>query len=159
MRKNLVDATVSLISVMLGVGVLFAIPHQVPGATLADVSSMSSPAFFPILGGAFLVLCGVVLGVNTMVVQAPLAASGENAPDAAKPFRLAAVAALLVVYLFAIRAIGMVISSMVLIAVMAPLLNYTRWRVIAVAAPLFPLAVYVLFEKMLRILLPHGWGF
>jgi len=159
MRSKLTDFAVSLVAVSFGGGILAAIPYQVPGATLADVSNMGSPAFFPILAGAFLVLCAAALALRTVLGQASAAGSDEDSPDAAGYKRLISVAVLLVVYLFAIRSIGMIVSSMVLIVVMAPLLNYGRWRVILAVALLCPLAVFVLFEKTLRILLPHGWGF
>ncbi|WP_112322839.1 tripartite tricarboxylate transporter TctB family protein [Oceanibium sediminis] len=152
------DMAVAVAAFAVGTGILLLLPVQISGARLADVSNMDSPAFFPILSGVFLILCGATLAVQSHL---------RGAPEDTGPFflgrdgivRLLSIAALLVVYVIAIRTIGMVISSMALILVMAPLLNYRNVRLILLSALFFPVCVYLLFEKVLRILLPHGWIF
>ncbi|MDK3073620.1 tripartite tricarboxylate transporter TctB family protein [Sedimentitalea sp. JM2-8] len=151
------DMAVAVAAVTVGTAILLLLPAQISGAHLGDISNMDSPAFFPILSGAFLILSGIALGAQKAI-------QGPRDADRIAPFfesgigiiRLLSIAALLVVYLFAIRMIGMVVSSMVLILVMAPMLNFRNLRVILPSALIFPFCVYVLFEKVLRILLPHG---
>ncbi len=147
------DVAVAAVAGALGIGVLAAVPTEVPGATLASISDMRSPAFFAIVNGGFLIFCGLVLLVQSLVGKSAGSKPAEEPPALS---RLLAVFFLLVVYVIGLRALGMVVSSVVMIMVMGLVLGYRNFRLLILIALVFPMVIYVLFEKVLLILLPHG---
>ncbi len=150
------NVAVAAVAGALGIGVLAAVPTEVPGATLASISDMRSPAFFAIVNGGFLIFCGAVLLVKSLVGKD---AGSRPAGEPPALSRLLAVSFLLVVYVIGIRTLGMVVSSVVMMAVMGLVLGYRNFRLLIPIALVFPMVVYVLFEKVLLILLPHGTVF
>lgn len=144
---------VAAVAGALGIGVLWLVPTQVPGATLAAVSDMRSPAFFAIVNGGFLVCCALVLMLRTVLGGG---AEGEPVAPPRAFRRLIAVLVLLVLYVAGIRTLGMVVASVAVMPAMGIALGYRRLSVLIPVALIFPLVIYVLFEKALLILLPHG---
>ncbi|MGI9384673.1 MAG: tripartite tricarboxylate transporter TctB family protein [Methyloligellaceae bacterium] len=146
---------VGTVAVVTGIGVLLLVPVQVPGETWAAVTDLQSPAFFPIVNGMFLTLCGAVLTL-TAVFRHPDGAAADPIESVVYPGKLAATAGLLAVYLSVIPHIGMVVSSSLAIATMSILLGYRNKLLIPIVSIIFPIFIYFLFEKILKILLPHG---
>lgn len=155
MRLN-VDYTIAGCALAFGGFILWSIPNQVPGATLAAVSDMSSSAFFPILTGVFMILCGVALAVRTASGKLLAEPREQETFSPRHSARMVAVLLLLVAYLITLKIIGMIVSSMLLIAIMAPLLGYRNVRYIVASAAIFPVVIYLLFDRLLHILLPNG---
>ena len=50
----------------------------------------------------------------------------------------------------------MITASMIMIAFLPLVFGYQNYRWIIPLAVLLPIAVYVLFEKVLKVLFPHG---
>ncbi|MEO3427445.1 tripartite tricarboxylate transporter TctB family protein [Pelagibius sp. CAU 1746] len=150
------DVWVALCALASGAFVLFSIPAQVSGESILAVADMGSSAFFPAIAGIFMLICGGVLLFKTVVAQGILVPVPDD-PAAPTDFRRTlSVFALFLIYLFAIETLGMMVSSVALIAVMALILQYENKKFIVISAVVFPVLVYVLFERILRILLPHG---
>lgn len=147
---------VGLVAALAGTGILAIVPVQIPGESWQSISNVQSPAFFPILNALFLTGCGIALIVSAL--RAPDGLSGGDRQDAGilHPMTLGGAVALLIIYLAMISYVGMVVSSGIAIAAMSLLLGYRNKPVIAASAVVFPVVIYLLFEKLLKILLPHG---
>lgn len=150
------DIWVALSTLGVGAFVLFSIPSQVPGESLMAVYDMSSSAFFPVLAGTFMLLCGFALLMKAFAGTGAFVASGEVGEEPISYRRTLIVLALFIVYLVTIETVGMIVSSAVMIAVMALVLRYQNKKLIIISALVFPMLVFMLFELLLKILLPHG---
>ncbi len=124
------------------------------------------PNVFPMVVGAGLVLCGVLiaLGVGRRFeeeAEADLAAH-ENPPPPEEArhgrwygLRALIPPALLVFYYFAVDRIGFVATAAVMALVAAKVLG-ASWRLALPLAALAPIGVHFLFYKLLRVPLPAG---
>ncbi len=149
MRENL---AVGVVSVVTGAATLAFLPQMVSGETLAAIGDPYSPAFFPILIGALLIVCGGVMIFATAMGRAPVV-RGEGSIES--PLRLGTTAGFIVVYTLLITWIGMLAASVLCIAGLAYILGYRRHVIIGMAAVVVPVLIYVLFERMLYVLLPQ----
>lgn len=149
MRENL---AVGVVSVATGAATLAFLPEMVSGETLAALGDPYSPAFFPILIGALLIVCGGIMVVVSAMARAP-EVRGEGSVES--PLRLATTTGFIVVYTLLITWIGMLAASVLCIAGLAYILGYRRHVIVGVAAVVVPVLIYVLFERMLYVLLPQ----
>jgi len=146
---------VGIVAALVGISVLLLVPFQIPGESWGSITDVQSPAFFPILNAVFLMACGLAQIITSR--QPPISAGGADGVEMTSyPNKLVVIVALLMIYLFLIQHIGMVVSSGVAIAAMSVLLGYRNKVVIAISSIIFPIVIFVLFEKILKILLPHG---
>ena len=148
-RENL---AVGVVSVLTGAATLAFLPEMVSGETLAAIGDPYSPAFFPILIGALLIVCGGVMIAGTAMGRAPVV-HGEGRVES--PLRIGTTAGFIVVYTLLITWVGMLAASVLCIAGLAYILGYRRHVIIGVAAVVVPVLIYVLFERMLYVLLPQ----
>ena len=125
---------------------------MVSGETLAAIGDPYSPAFFPIVLGTLLIVCGGVMLASTAIGRVPVV-RGEGRIES--PLRIGATAGFIVLYTLLITWIGMLAASVLCIAGLASILGYRRHIVIGVAAVVVPVLIYVLFERMLYVLLPQ----
>ena len=148
-RENL---AVGVVSVATGAGTLAFLPEMVSGETLAAIGDPYSPAFFPILIGSLLIVCGGIMIAGTAIGRGPVA-RGEGSIES--PLRLGTTAGFIVVYTLLITWIGMLAASVLCIAGLAYILGYRRHLIVGLAAVCVPVLIYVLFERMLYVLLPQ----
>lgn len=136
--------------------------------------SVQSAEFFPSLVAIGLGAVGGLLLVQT-VFHALGGSAGEadrhagpaDAPDNAPakgdvgpveaPWRLGAVMLAVLAFHAAIEPVGMVVASVLVIALLAPVLGYRRWGVVFLVALIAPVAVWLTFRRTLQVLLPTGW--
>ena len=149
MRENL---AVGVVSVATGAATLAFLPEMVSGETLAALGDPYSPAFFPILIGALLIVCGGIMIVVSVTGRAP-EVRGEGSVES--PLRLGTTTGFIVIYTLLITWIGMLAASVLCIAGLAYILGYRRHVIVGVAAVVVPVLIYVLFERMLYVLLPQ----
>ena len=149
MRENL---AVGVVSVVTGAATLAFLPQMVSGERLAAIGDPYSPAFFPILIGTLLIVCGVIMIAGTAMGRAPVV-RGEGRIES--PLRLGTAAGFIVVYTLLITWFGMLAASVACIAGLAYILGYRRHVIVAAAAVVVPVLIYVLFERMLYVLLPQ----
>jgi hypothetical protein len=154
--------TVSLFGLLFGLAVLLVLPWQVGGESYAAITNAQSPAFFPILLSAALVVFSGLLGFVTLRGSNSEVATedGVQASDEARPIesplKVAAVALCLVLYYAALPLIGMIAASMSLILVMSYIMGFRNLLISGPVAVVIPFAIYLLFEKTLYVLLPQG---
>lgn len=146
------DLSVAAFSLFVGVATLMLLPSQVGGENLSAITDPYSPAFFPILIAGILIACGAALAGGALM-QTP--ASQNDVRSIEAPLRIAATAGYLLFYGVLIYWIGMVLASIISIICLSYILGFRRHIIIFVTAIVIPLIIYVLFEKMLYVLLPQ----
>jgi putative tricarboxylic transport membrane protein len=147
------DLVVAVVAGGLGIATLVLVPHQIAGQSLAAIGNLESPAFFPVLTGAVMVISAGALAVRALV--AARATHGPRVTFPRFPFVLA-VAAVFVAFAAGTHLIGMLPSAVAVILGLAYLWEFRDWRILVPVAVLVPLAIYVLFEKTLLVILPRG---
>lgn len=134
---------------------------------------VQSADFFPFLLSLCLAIVGLVLLVQAVLAvigadrspstdagpnpsaSVPVSDPGDMGPVEA-PCRLAGVMLCVLGFYVAIEPFGMMTTAVVVIALLAPILGYRRPIVIAIVAIVLPLLVWLLFRKVLLVLLPTG---
>ncbi|HEV8673516.1 MAG TPA: tripartite tricarboxylate transporter TctB family protein [Methylomirabilota bacterium] len=150
MTRRPTDLAVPIIGAAVGGATLILLPAQIPGASLADVSEMRSPAFFPIVAATAVILASVADATRVL--------AGGGAKDAEpwrwrRPLGLALAFAL---YLLLVPLLGMMTSAFLLMVVMSRVFGYPRAGRVLVVALATTALIYVLFERVLLVLFPHG---
>lgn len=147
------DIVVALIALAVGAATLLLVPSQVSGESLAAIRDVQSPAFFPILAGLVMLACGAVLLGEAIADQ-------RKGTGIAVVFQRPAYVGGAMVIIAALAAatpyIGMSKASGVAILALGLLIEPQRWRLILPAAVVVPTVIYLLFERLLLILLPEG---
>lgn len=168
MRRYLADMAVSTFALIVSVAVMIALPVDVPGAGFASLADMSSPAFFPVLAAILVSLSAIALLVRSLAQarrdlnDIPPVSDNDLVNGSHRHFGHddlkgpALMLAACIVYIPLIHTLGMVTASGLVIATLPALFGYRDWRWIAIVAVSVPIAVYVLFERTLKVLFPHG---
>ena len=149
------NLAVGIVVAIVGPCILALVPGQISGESWRAIGDVQSPAFFPTLNALFLTLCGLCLLARTAQRTVGRIEKAEAKP-ASYPATLAVTAATLAIYLVSIKYIGFVVSSVGAIAAMTVVLGYRNIPVVVVCSLISPIVIYFLFEKVLKILLPHG---
>jgi hypothetical protein len=156
------NIAVSLFGLLFGLAVLLLLPWQVVGESYDAVANVQSPAFFPILLSAMLVVFSAILAFSTArsggqqdAAEDPLHLTDDARPIES-PIKVAGVALCLILYYFALSLIGMIAASMILILVMSYIMGFRNFWIVGIVAVVIPLGIYFLFEKTLYVLLPAG---
>ena len=122
------------------------------------------PNVFPMVVGLGLVLCGVLIALRigrSFEAENVIATAGEAEPphDKIPPragYWVLLPPLLLLFYVFASERLGFVPTAAIIVFVAAMSLGATV-RMAAPLALLSPLAVHLVFAKLLRVPLPAGW--
>lgn len=160
-RRN--DALLSFLAASLGGGVLLLLPVEISGESIRAIGSIHSPAFFPVLGALLMCLVAILLAVRT-VKSAPFPnaepeGGSETEPEPVSLMRAAVMGTLILAYGVLVFVLGMVLASGLFILGAARVFGYTNPWGVRTLAVLVPVLVYLLFEKLLNVLLPSGWVF
>jgi putative tricarboxylic transport membrane protein len=116
------------------------------------------PKVFPVLLGVLLIVGSVLLFLETVRArrQAPKEEK-EPQQETGKPARvLWAVVAWTVIFLFAFEPLGYVVATTIYIFPLTIYFNAKKWWTNTITSLLFPIGVYVLFVKILGVMLPKG---
>ncbi len=153
---RLSDRTTGLVLVTVGALAAYG------GSRLPPVPGQQvGPSAFPMVVGLGLVLCGalVALGVGSRFEDAEPA--GPRPPAEARPsllsrLRVLVPPALLLFYVLAADRLGFLVTAAVIVLATAVTLG-ARLRLAIPLALLAPLAVHLVFAKLLRVALPPGF--
>ena len=168
MRRYLADMVVSTLALTVSAMVITALPVDVPGAGFASLADMSSPAFFPFLAAILVSLSATALLVRSLAQawrdlnDIPLESDNDLVKGSNRHFGHddlkgpALMLAACIVYIPLIHRLGMITASGLVIATLPALFGYRDWRWIAIFAVSVPITVYILFERILKVLFPHG---
>src|SRR5689334_22290254 len=119
------------------------------------------PNVFPLLIGSGLALCGLAIafGIGHSFEEAEeiIPVEGEKPPPQSKLYGLRALLppALLLFYVAVAERVGFIITAAIIVFVTASAIG-ARWRLALPLAVLAPIAVHLIFSKLLRVPLPIG---
>lgn len=138
----------------IGIGLLVAAMiyfQQSFAITRGFASDRLGPAFFPRL-------LAVVLGALalTLIVRAVSGRSDPSRPPAIRSGVLIGLIVLLVLYALALPSLGFILTTPLLVAGAIWLLGLRQWPRVAGTALSVTLVLYVVFVRMLHVLLPMG---
>jgi hypothetical protein len=153
MTTHKINIIVALITILIGVGTLLLLPSQVSQETIASITDTNSPAFFPIIAAFLVILCALILLFKTITLDKRAQDRLEMFPY---PRLLLVMSFIFTSYSFLIWFIGMITASILMIPAMAYVLGYRKILIILAVAVFAPIILYILFEKFLLIILPHG---
>lgn len=140
---------VSLIGVAVGSATLALVPRQIQGASLADGADMRSPAFFPVLAAGVVILASVVDAVRVVT-----GAAGEREPWSWHRPLVLTVAFL--VFLLLVPALGTMTAAFLLMLAISLVFGHPRIGWSLTVALVTTVLIYLLFERLLLVLFPHG---
>ena len=155
------NLSVGAFGIAFGVLVLLLIPEQAGSDGYAAIGNIQSTTFFPLLLAIALLVTSTAYTVSTFL-SARRSAPAPAWPEAYEqrpieaPLRLLGTALSFVAYYFALETIGMIAASIVLIFALAIILGFRTYWLAALVAVAIPVTVYILFERILYVLLPSG---
>lgn len=137
--------------VVIGSSILILLPSQV--ATLPGIRTAVPPTVVPGLVGAGLIIAGFGL-----VLQSALngATSGRVDWDRTAAIRIVITVLLLIAYTVMFPWLGFLVTSALFTGFFAFFFGARSWVKIALLLVLTPVSVWLFFEKLFRIPLPHG---
>lgn len=146
--RRLIEGTVLI---GLGALILILIPSQI--RNIPGMETATSPSFLPAVLAVLLVLMGAGL-----IVQGFLSPRTDAPPDLSRVvvFRVGLSAVLLIVYTTLFPRLGFVVTSGLFVGVYAYLFGSRSILKIAISVVAVPVVIWLFFELVFRIPLPHG---
>ena len=143
-----------IIIATLGIAILILIPSQIE--KIPGMATQMSPSFFPVITAIALIILGSVL-----IYQSFSQAGKRNTVDISQNAILRVILAivLLVAYTYLFQYIGFVVTSALFFAIFAYIFGSQDFLKVALSMILIPVVVWLFFEILFRIPLPHGMLF
>jgi len=139
--------------VLIGLGalILILIPSQIQ--TIPGMETETSPSFLPTVLAVLLMIMGAGL-----IAQGFLSAKRDAPPDLSRVvvFRVVLAAVLLIVYTILFPRLGFVVTSGLFVGAYAYLFGSRSILKIAISMIAVPVVIWLFFELLFRIPLPHG---
>jgi len=137
---------------LIGSSVLFLLPSQVK--LMPGIQIEISPRFIPAFVGVGLIILGLAL-----VLQSALGGPKSNRIDLDKTtsLRILITVLLMLAYTTLFPLLGFVVTSAVFVGFFTIFFGARIWWKIAIVIVMIPVAVWLFFEKIFRIPLPHGF--
>ncbi|HEB11190.1 MAG TPA: tripartite tricarboxylate transporter TctB family protein [Spirochaetales bacterium] len=140
---------------LIGSTILLLIPSQID--SVSGMTIRVTPSFLPVVLGFSLMLVGLGLLIQSFRKKAEQQ-SRENAqvfsPNSFLRVFLAAV--LLIVYTLLFPRFGFLVTSALFVGIFIYLFGYRSILKISLSMILVPVGVWIFFEKIFHIPLPHG---
>jgi len=146
---NRTNAAVGGVAVLLGLAVIAILPAQVAAPTLGAALDLRAAGFFPFLAGVLILCSGIAC---LLQLRAPLI-DEDTDWQTGRPAIAACIAAAFVLVL---PVTGTFAAMLPMMFCLSLLFRYPHKRIAVAVATLVPLGIYVLFERILLILFPHG---
>ncbi len=140
-----------IIVTMIGVVIVVLIPSQIE--EMPGMATQMSPSFFPTVAAVFLIILGIA-----MIYQSFLQSGAQKSVDITRNavLRVILAAALLVAYTYLFQHIGFVVTSALFFVIFAYIFGSRSYLKIVISMILIPVAVWLFFEMLFKIPLPHG---
>lgn len=133
------------------------------GGIRLDFGTWATPAsgFVPTLAGVALAAIGaVVVYQEWQLARAAPGGRAEPGPSRADRWRVAAAVAALLAYGFLLPVLGLVLTTLLVLAVLFRFVGGLGWRVTVAATVAATVFSHVLFARWLKVPFPPGpWGF
>lgn len=138
----------------IGAVILVLIPSQVE--KMPGMATQMSPSFFPTVAAVLLTILGIV-----MICQSFVRSGDQKALNISRHavLRVILAAILLIAYTYLFPHLGFVVTSAVFFAIFAYMFGLRNFLKITISMVLVPVAVWLFFEMLFKIPLPHGMLF
>jgi putative tricarboxylic transport membrane protein len=140
-------------AVLIGLGalILLLIPSQI--VNIPGMETETSPSFLPTVLAVLIMIMGAGL-----IVQGFLSSRRDTPPDFSRVvvFRVGLSVVLLIVYAILFPRLGFVVTSGLLVGIYAYLFGSRSILKIAISMIAVPVVIWLFFELLFRIPLPHG---
>jgi putative tricarboxylic transport membrane protein len=140
-------------AVLIGLGalILLLIPSQIQN--IPGMETETSPSFLPVLLAILIMIMGAGL-----IVQGFFSSSRDASPDLSRVvvFRVGLSVVLLIVYTVVFPRLGFVVTSGVFVGIYAYLFGSRSILKIGISMVAVPVGIWLFFELLFRIPLPHG---
>ena len=146
------DRIIAIVALFISAITFVTLLYDVPGTTFATFKDMESAAFFPMLAATVIGVSALFLVIGSLKTRSMQ--SEELLNILGKRPALIVIGFSLFIPL--IDWLGMITASMIMIAFLPLVFGYQNYRWIIPVAVLLPIAVYLLFERTLNVLFPHG---
>jgi putative tricarboxylic transport membrane protein len=127
---------------------------------ISGFSSITSAGVYPMLVSATMVLCIVILLVQSRRAQAEAAAPGESGVHhfvrRLLPLEVVTFTAAIVLYMLALEWLGFVVASYVFLLGSMRLLGSQGWGLNALVSALSLAGIYLVFQTIFAVVLPTG---
>jgi Tripartite tricarboxylate transporter TctB family len=151
---GIAEASAALIVATVAGAGFVAVPHLVSGWAFfipGTTDSAMAPTFFPRVALALTVAAGVLVALTTSLRSDPLPLLGMTRIHW---LRIGALLAISIAYLLALRLLGFVLSSIILMLALPLLVGYRKTVPLVVTALALPPAVSLVFWYGLKVALP-----
>lgn len=137
--------------VVIGSSILILLPSQI--ATLPGLQIAVSPGIVPMLAGIGLIIAG-----SGLVLQSSLTSVTSDPIDLDRTviIRIVTTVLLLIAYTILFPWLGFLVTSAVFVGFFTYFFGARSWQKIVLLVVLTPIGVWLFFEKLFRIPLPHG---
>jgi putative tricarboxylic transport membrane protein len=140
-------------AVLIGLGalILILIPSQIQ--IIPGMETETSPSFLPTVLAVLVMLLGAAL-----IAQGFLSSKRDAPPDLSRVvvFRVGLSVVLLIVYTILFPRLGFVVTSGLVVGIYAYLFGSRNVLKITITVIAVPVVIWVFFEILFRIPLPHG---
>jgi len=136
---------------ILGIVILLFIPSQVQ--EIPGMATETSPSFFPMVAAVALILSGIVMILQTVFNVSPPTSLNLSRHEV---LRVCLATLLLLGYTYLFPYLGFVVTSAGFFGVFAYLFGARSLWKIALNMIMIPVVVWLFFEQLFRIPLPHG---
>ncbi len=140
--------------VLIGSSILLLVPSQVK--MLPGLDSSMSPKFIPALVAVGLIITGL-----TLILQSSLVARNTDPVswDRNTALRILTSVLLMFAYTALFPILGFVVTSAIFAGFFTYFFGARSWLKVLLLVVLVPVGVWLFFEKIFRIPLPHGLAF
>lgn len=139
--------------VLIGLGalILLLIPSQIQ--SIPGMETETSPSFLPTVLAVLIMLMGAGL-----IIQGFLSSRRDTPPELSRVvvFRVGLSVVLLIVYTVVFPRLGFVVTSGLFVGIYAYLFGSRSMLKIAISMIAVPVIIWLFFELLFRIPLPHG---
>lgn len=127
---------------------------------ISGFKSTTSAGAFPMAASATMLVCSLIVLLQTLKAQAASAQPGETALQhfrrAIAPGVIVWTAVAIFVYMLALERLGFIVASYLYLLVNMRILGERRWLVSALASAFVLAAIYVVFQTAFSVVLPAG---
>lgn len=152
MPARLADILFCLLGLATASGALISLFGGARGAGFEALGDMTSPAFFPAIGALALMVASVAIAIRSLFTTGAAAVSFSG-------LRPALILLALLAMTLMVAQIGFLETLFCALLILPPVFGLRDLRLILPTAIIVPLAVQLLFERLLLVRFPQGLVF
>jgi putative tricarboxylic transport membrane protein len=149
----MIDRIIVVCVIILSSAYLYA-TFQFPSMEIGDATG---PKAFPVLLGISLLVFALVLLIEITRAKGQAHEKKEEPKEErSSPFLLGGTACLTLIYIMVFEPLGFLLSSTLYLFILMTYFNRKKWWSNVITSVMFPVAIHILFTKVLGVILPKG---